>query len=160
MEKVERLIRPSIRMGEFFAAVDGTALRTLLGSCVGLVLYDQRQKVGGLAHIVLPFARGATDHPGKYADTAVPALVHEMQQLVGGELKMIAKLAGGASMFRTTVAANIGVQNIATCEQLLGDLRIPIVARHCGGTQGRRMSLDTSNGKVLIEIVGQETIEL
>ncbi|GAG39532.1 unnamed protein product, partial [marine sediment metagenome] len=46
------------------------------------------------------------------------------------------------------------------CEQLLAELNIPLVARHCGGQQGRRMSLDTANGKVLIEIVGAQPIEL
>jgi chemotaxis protein CheD len=69
-------------------------------------------------------------------------------------------MAGGASMFSTTVAANIGLQNIESCEQMLGGLGIPIVAKHCGGEQGRRMSQDTANGKVVIEIVGQDPIEL
>ncbi len=63
-------------------------------------------------------------------------------------------------MFSTTVAANIGLQNIDSCEQLLRDLRIPILAKHCGGEQGRRMTLDAGNGIVLIEIVGQDPIEL
>ena len=78
----------------------------------------------------------------------------------GLQLKLTAKMAGGASMFSTTVAANIGLQNIESCEKLLGELGIPILARHCGGEQGRRMSLDTANGKVVIEIVGQDPIEL
>ena len=83
-----------------------------------------------------------------------------MKKLADSELKLTAKMAGGASMFTTTVAANIGLQNIQSCEQLLGELGIPVVARDCGGKQGRRMSLNTGNGKVVIEIVGQDPIEL
>jgi chemotaxis protein CheD len=160
VEKLRNAANSSIRMGEMSVASENELLRTLLGSCIGLALYDRRHKVGGLAHIVLPKARGKTDRPGKFADTAIPTLISEMEKIAGGALKLTAKMAGGASMFATTVAANIGLQNIEACEQLLGELGIPILAKHCGGEQGRRMSLDTANGKVVIEIVGQDPIEL
>ena len=84
-----------------------------------------------------------------------------MEQLAGGKLNLTAKMAGGASMFSTTVAANIGLQNIEACEQLLGEIgnsdRWPNTV---AANKGRRMSLDTANGKVVIEIVGQDPIEL
>ena len=68
----------------------------------GVVLYDRVAKLGGLAHIVLPSARGAVDHPGKYADTAIPALIADLDRRLGGKAqsRLIAKLAGGASMFQ------------------------------------------------------------
>jgi chemotaxis protein CheD len=160
MEEPMHAVNSSIRMGEMSVARDGEELRTLLGSCVGLALYDERGRVGGLAHIVLPQARGPTDRPGKFVDTAIPALIEEMKKLAKGEQRLIAKIAGGASMFSTTPAAAIGLQNVASCEELLAKLEIPILAKHCGGKQGRRMSLNTSNGKVVIEIVGQDPIEL
>ena len=160
MEAITRASRPSIRMGEMCVGGAGDSLRTLLGSCVGLALYDRRRKIGGLAHIVLPDSRGKVDRPGKFVDTAIPALIEQMEQHAGQRLTLTAKIAGGASMFSTKVAANIGLQNIESCEQLLHDLRIPILAKHCGGEQGRRMTLDTGNGIVLIEIVGQDPIEL
>ena len=75
MKKVKPAASGSIRMGEMSVAADGVQLRTLLGSCVGLALHDRRHKVGGLAHIVLPRARGKTDRPGKFVDTAIPTLI-------------------------------------------------------------------------------------
>ena len=68
----------SIRMGEMTVGKDGALLRTLVGSCVGLALHDRRQRIGGLAHIVLPRAAGATDHPAKFVDTAIPALLAQL----------------------------------------------------------------------------------
>jgi chemotaxis protein CheD len=148
-------------MGEMSVTSDGGELRTLLGSCVGLALYDRRVKVGGLAHIVLPRARGQADRAGKFVDTAIPKLIEEMEKLSGNNrLKLMAKIAGGASMFADTVAAGVGIQNIEACEQILKELGIPILAKHCGGSQGRRMSLMTSNGRVVIEIVGQDPFDL
>ena len=56
-------VAQSIRMGEMAVAINDGVLRTLLGSCIGLVLYDRKRKVGGLAHVVLPESRGETDRP-------------------------------------------------------------------------------------------------
>jgi chemotaxis protein CheD len=151
---------PSIRMGEFSVARNGEKLRTLLGSCVGLALYDPRAKIGGLAHIVLPRANGPTDRPGKFVDTAIPALIAEMRKISRGQLALTAKIAGGANMFSATQSDAIGLQNIESCERLLGEMGIPIVGKHCGGKQGRRMALYTNDGKVVIEIVGADAVEL
>ena len=153
---------PSLPMGEIAVARNTGVLRTLLGSCLGLALYDRRFRVAGLGHIVLPAAQGRTDLPGKFADTAIPEIIRQMQKLVDEKrLQLHAKIAGGANMFTTADAGNsIGVQNALAVERLLDELRIPIIGRHCGGEQGRRMMLDTATGVVTIEIVGAETTSL
>jgi chemotaxis protein CheD len=151
---------PTIPMGELAVAVNDGLLRTLLGSCIGLALYDQRRRVAGLAHIVLPQSRNADDPPAKYMDTAVPALCHAMERAAGGPVRPSARIAGGANMFATSVTETIGKQNLAAAERLLAEWKIPLVARHCGGEQGRRMSLDAASGVVIIEVVGCDPIEL
>ena len=160
MKNLKLTTVPSIRMGEMSVASSGEPLRTLLGSCIGLALYDRRHKVGGLAHIVLPSTPDETDRPGKFVNTAIPALIAQIEQRVVSSLDLTAKMAGGASMFSTPSAGKIGQQNVESCEQKLRQVGIPLVASHCGGEQGRRMSFDTSNGKVVIEIVGHLPIEL
>ena len=160
MSKATEEVIPSIRMGEMSVARHGQKLRTLLGSCIGLALYDQRRKVGGLVHVVLPRASGPTDRPGKFANTAIPALIAEMRKVADSELKLKAKIAGGASMFASMPSVTIGLQNIEACERLLDEWKIPIVGKHCGGSQGRRMSLHTEDGRVVIEIVGEDPVVL
>jgi chemotaxis protein CheD len=152
----------SLPMGEIAVARTSGVLRTLLGSCLGLALYDRRFKVAALGHIVLPTSLGRTAMPGKFADTAVPAMIRHMHELVETEqLKLHAKIAGGANMFTSADAENsIGVQNVQAVERLLDELRIPIIGRHCGGEQGRRMMLDTATGIVTIDVVGAETTTL
>jgi chemotaxis protein CheD len=156
------LASPSIRMGEIAVARSNGVLRTLLGSCLGLALYDRRLKVGALAHIVLPDSLGRAENPGKFADTAVPAMIEQMQTLVEDtSLKLRAKVAGGANMFiNADASATVGTLNVQAVERVLDELRIPIVGRHCGGEQGRRMILDTATGVVTIEIVGAEIVTL
>jgi chemotaxis protein CheD len=147
-------------MGELAVAQGDGVLRTLLGSCIGIALYDRRQAVGGLAHVVLPQSRKPDDPPGKFVDTAIPALLQAMSDVGTRPIKAEARIAGGANMFATTVTDTVGRRNIEACERLLAEHRIPLVARHCGGEQGRRMKLETSTGRVTIEIVGMDPIEL
>ncbi len=150
----------SIRMGEMVVAINDGVLRTLLGSCIGLVLYDRKCKVGGLAHVVLPESRGKTDRPGKFVDTAIPTLMRDMKELAGDAIEPTARIVGGANMFATKVVETVGKQNIEASERVLEAFRIPIVGRHCGGDQGRRISLDTATGLIIIEVVGSDPIEL
>ena len=86
MDDVKHTAFAQIRMGEMQVDRDGNSLRMLLGSCVGLALYDRCQKIGGFAHIVLPHSRGKSEHLGKFADTAIPTLIRSMQELTNQAL--------------------------------------------------------------------------
>lgn len=158
----------SVAIGQWTVAAAPAKIRTLLGSCVGVVLYDRTAKLGGLAHIVLPTAHGVLDHPGKYADTAIPALIAEFDRRLGGKMRsrLTAKLAGGATMFQVDATArqnsglNIGQRNQEAVEQILKELTIPILARDMGGASGRRLTLDTTSGIVTIKVPGGASYEL
>ncbi len=150
----------SVAIGQWAVASAPARLRTLLGSCVGVVLYERTIRIGGLAHVVLPSARGPVDHPGKYAETAIPAVIADLERRLGARTRMrlTAKLAGGASMFQVATPAdstlNIGRRNQEAIEAILDELRIPVVARDLGGTTGRRLTLDTVSGIVAIKVPG------
>lgn len=146
-------------MGQIAVARDEGVLRTLLGSCLGVALYDRRLKAAALAHIVLPDSRGASVVPGKYADTAIAEMIRLLSAAGKCEpLKLTAKIAGGAKMFAATgPAATIGEQNVEAVERHLSLQRITIVGRHLGGVQGRRMEVDAATGLVTIDVVGAAT---
>jgi chemotaxis protein CheD len=152
----------NVRMGEIAVARDEGSLRTLLGSCLGVALYDRRLKAAALAHIVLPESRGQRENLGKFADTAIPEMIRLLTALFRDQpLKLTAKIAGGANMFAVHgAAATIGQQNMSAVERLLEIQKITIIGRHLGGTQGRRMALDVATGVVTIDVVGATGTEL
>jgi chemotaxis protein CheD len=158
----------SVAIGQWALAGAPTKIQTLLGSCVGVVLYHRSAKLGALAHIMLPSSPANTDHPGKYADTAIPAMIADIERALGPDARrrLSAKLAGGASMFQVDSAAlensqlNIGQRNQETIERILGSLNIPIIARDLGGNTGRRLILDTASGMVTIKAPGGADREL
>jgi chemotaxis protein CheD len=156
----------SVAIGQWAVAAAPAKIRTLLGSCVGLVLYDRVARLGGLAHIVLPDSRGSAEHPGKFADTAIPAMIADIERQLQAKARgrLVAKLVGGACMFATartqSPAMNIGQLNQEAVERILGELRIPIVGRDLGGGSGRHLTFDTSSGIVGIRIPGGGDHEL
>ena len=69
------------KAGEIKIAEEPDKLVALgLGSCVAITLYDPEEKIGGLAHAMLPKNRGSTKQPGKYVDTAVDKLVEKLEE--------------------------------------------------------------------------------
>lgn len=145
----------AIGIGEIGVARDGGTLRTFVGSCVGLAMYDRQRRIAGLAHIMLPEAPGAGLPAGKYADTAIPAMIRLLEQIGAGRpVHLSAKMVGGAAMFAFQSGRTIGDQNVGAIERILERLGIPVVARDCGGDRGRRVSVDVPTGTLTVETLG------
>jgi chemotaxis protein CheD len=152
-----------VRMGEYaFSASAGDVLVSLgLGSCVGVALLDRRAAVAGLAHVVLPAAEGRADTPGKFADTAVPAMLESVVALGARRTRLEAVLVGGASMFSFGGAGlDIGQRNDAAVRDELARLRIPVAAAETGGSRGRTVRVDVQTGVVTAKAAGDAVVEL
>lgn len=136
-----------------------------LGSCVGVALYCPLQKIGGLAHIVLPDSSRARPGTGmeKFANVGIPALLDRMGQQGASILFTHARLVGGASMFKATAGEgmfNIGESNVAACRDMLRKFRVKVIGEDVLGTRGRTMRFDLDTGKINVRYVDGTTIEL
>lgn len=130
-----------------------------LGSCVGIALYDKKQKKGSLLHIMLPDSTGFRDTTKweKFADLAIPKVVEEMSG--SDSSNIVAKIAGGASLFNFTSqnkSLQIGKRNIEMVRKQLEDLGIPILGEHLGGDSGRTMKVDLESFDVSVRLVNRE----
>lgn len=109
-----------------------------LGSCIALILHDQRRSLGGLAHIMLPESRGNAERPGKFADTATNTLIEEMERLGSTKFAIVATVVGGASMFEFSAnSLNIGERNTTAVRDVLREQGIRIAHEETGGRVGR-----------------------
>jgi len=150
----------NVGMGQVVVAKGPGRLGAVLGSCVGVTLYHPRLRIGALAHVVLPCSNGQTSNPGKYADTAVAHLLDVLRQQGVGPAGLVAKLAGGAMMFGSSGAIQIGRDNIQATSNALKAAGVRVAAQDVGGQKGRRISLDCQTGRLTIQIVGQPPKEL
>lgn len=151
----------ALGIGEIGVAHDSGVLRTFVGSCVGLALYDRRRHIAALAHIMLPDSKGSGEPLGKYADTAIPEMMRLLGNLADGSaLRLSAKMVGGARMFAFQSGMTIGDQNVAAIDAILDRLGIPVLGRDCGGERGRRISFDVSSGEMTVETLGMPLAKL
>jgi chemotaxis protein CheD len=134
-----------------------------LGSCVAIMLHDAVTRLGGMAHILLPSKSLARDtsNPAKFPETAVPMLVERLRTLGAEPQRLVAKLAGGASMFATLMTPNsvqMGERNIAAARAALRAAGIPIAAEAVGGQAGRTVRYTVGVGRAEIRSVGRDAV--
>ncbi|MBD0380334.1 chemotaxis protein CheD [Paenibacillus sedimenti] len=148
------------------AHLTGVLKTTGLGSCVGVTLFDSRVKVAGMAHVMLPsseIAREGSINIAKYADTAIPELISQMEKLGANVGRMEAKLAGGAQMFAfagNNDTMRIGPRNVESCKEMLNKYRIPIKAEDTGANYGRTIEFHCESGMLMIRSVQQGVKEI
>lgn len=155
-----------VGMAELDIVQEPGILTTLgLGSCVGIILYDKVIKTGGLAHIMLPNSRQIknNENKAKFADTGIQLLLEKMLAQGCNKTRIIAKIAGGSQMFSfqsNNDMMKIGQRNIVATREVLGSLKIPIIAEDTGGNYGRTIEFHTTNGKLIIKTIGHGVHEI
>lgn len=152
-------------MGELAVAREDEVLAAVgLGSCVGVALVDPESRLVGLAHVMLPEpSSGREGGPGRFATTAVPALLEEMECAGASRARVVAKIAGGASMFRGLSPLGVGAvgeRNAAAVRRALEQLGIPLVGEDVGGNWGRTVHLQAEDGAYIVSNVMREDVVL
>ena len=144
-----------VKVADYAVRNGDSVLSTIgLGSCVAIALYDPTTRIGGLAHVLLPNEGMSRDtsNRAKFSTTAVPLLIEEMRR-IGARGNLLAKIAGGASMFAALLpgsGVNMGERNVAATRDALRAHGIPIVAEDTGGDHGRSVYFHLRDGVVLI----------
>jgi chemotaxis protein CheD len=134
-----------------------------LGSCVGVCAYDTTSKIGGLAHIMLPDSSLGVFpiNQAKFADTAIPLLIQELENLGAGFDHIIIKIIGGAEMFSTgsqNVHLGVGERNIMAVEEICRRMNLEIAAKSIGGHAGKSVSLDLDTGVIEVKSMSSTSI--
>jgi chemotaxis protein CheD len=124
-----------------------------LGSCVGVAVWDPYERIGGLAHVMLPTAPPASAEEGltRFADHAIPGLVSDLWAQGIPPRRLVAKIAGGAAMFHgDTALAHIGQRNVEEVKRVLKGAGIRLAAEDTGGSWARTVELHTGSGTFVI----------
>lgn len=143
----------NVAQGEVFVSKDPMdQAHCVLGSCVATVIWDDLAQVGGMNHLLLP-----PDERDLNAELG--AQVNLMERLINGLLRdggrrdnLRAKIFGGAKMIDGL--SDAGRRNCLFVRRFLADERIPCVAQSLGGTQGRKLKVWPSIGRVLQREIG------
>lgn len=127
-----------------------------LGSCVGVCLYEKNKKIAGMAHILLPHneSRFPDANVFKFADTGIKELFRRMLVNGASRKNIVAKIVGGAEMFRTPeTKTSIGERNVMAVRETLRNLSIPIIADRTGSNYGRSIWFYCEDGSLKVKTV-------
>lgn len=152
-----------VRVAEWAVERQAVIVTLGLGSCVAIMLHDAEAGIGAMAHVLLPSHSLARDqsNPAKFPETAVPFLIQKMLAAGAGRHRLVAKLAGGASMFAqlmTPGTVQMGERNIGASRAALHHAAIPIIGEAVGGDRGRSVRFWPQNGRCETRIVGGEDV--
>lgn len=136
-----------------------------LGSCVGVVVYSEKNHMAAMAHVMLPdssLAREKDFRRGKYANTAVEAL-YEMFSPPSMRHSLKAKIAGGSQMFQfqsKNDLMRIGNRNVLAVKEHLQAYGIQLIAEDVGGSSGRTIEFNPKTCFLSIRKVNAGTFEI
>jgi chemotaxis protein CheD len=142
--------------GEYFATQNGEVLHTIVGSCITTCIYDEKTKVAGMNHFLLP----GMVHPdeilsseiARYGMFAMELLIGELIKLGARRKGLLAKVFGGGNVlkFRRN-DGDIAGSNICFAKKFLELEGIPAVKVDVGGSAGRKIFFFTDTHRVLLK---------
>ena len=145
----QNLLQHFLYPSTLFASRDPYLVKTILGSCIAVCLYDPVLKIGGINHYMLPNWNGNDLVSPKYGNIAIEKLIERMMFLGSKKENIQAKIFGGGDMIASQKAnLHIGERNTKVAQMMLAEYKIPIIASSTGGSRGRKIIFLTATGEV------------
>lgn len=134
-------------------------LRTLLGSCVGIVFRIPRLGVGALCHPMLPrcpakAAANLNRSACRYVDFAIRDLARQFDALGARRGEVEVKLFGGGDVLLgagDSARPTVGRLNIEAAMRVLEEEGFAVSASSLGGERGVNIRFNTQTGEVLLQ---------
>jgi chemotaxis receptor (MCP) glutamine deamidase CheD len=153
----------TLPIGAVHASSEPLLIKTLVGSCIAVCLFDPVRQVGGMNHFMLPLGTAHELHPDarRFGAQAMDCLIAAMMKAGAHRQRLIAKVFGGAHVLHLP-ESEIGIpqQNIAFIRAFLGEENITIASEDLGGFVPREVHCYTNTGHVFVRrITGPEGLE-
>lgn len=135
-----------------WAFVRSGALKTLLGSCVSILVWHRARGFGGMCHYLLPSRkrRGGETLDPRYGDEAMELMDQAMRRMGTRSDEYEAHLYGGADTLPDGMSMNfnVGERNIEMGMELVDRYGLNLVAVDVGDQVPRTVTLLLPEGKV------------
>jgi len=151
----------TIHIGQIHVANEPTVIKTVVGSCIAVCLYDPALRLGGMNHFLLPTPCNG-DRPADLARFGIHAmelLIGAMQKSGGDRRRLQAKVFGGGHVLAFSAQTDsVPAQNIRFIQQFLATERVPVLGWDLGGYLPRRVHFYTDTGAAYVKRLGRRTI--
>jgi len=137
---------------------DSQWVTTILGSCVAVCFFDQKRKIGGINHFMLPYWNGDGLESPKYGNVAIIQLYRKMLEFGAKKEDIVCKIFGGAEVLGEQHSVfYVGQRNIELAYKMLAEMDISVASSSTGGKEGRKIHFNTGTGEVYQKYLGKTT---
>lgn len=144
-----------VEAGQLTVSTEPHRLRTVLGSCVSVCLYDPELRHGGMNHFMLPNAPAPEERSLRYGDRALTALVERLERLGSQRRQLCASVYGGARvLFAASDLMHLGRRNAEFALDWLSERHIQVVKTGLYGNLARKLDFDLATGKCSEQTLG------
>ncbi len=141
-------------IGGVHVSGDGVVLKTLLGSCVSVCLFDPVTRVGGMNHFALPRASHGERPSARFGATAMELLMQAMHAHGARPERLVAKIFGGSRVLEIGASGrDVAQRNVQFARQILEAEGIGVVAEDVGGRYARQIRFHTDSGRVFVRAI-------
>ncbi|MEW6526015.1 MAG: chemotaxis protein CheD [Spirochaetota bacterium] len=158
---MEELQEYFLNPGELIFSKRPIVIKTVLGSCVAVAIYDKTHRYGGMCHYLLPQAPSDEQSSTKYGDVAIYVLLYKfLKENNSRREDLVASICGGAFIiFDEREIFFIGDKNVDIATTILRKEKILIKQMYTGGDHGKRVHFNTRTNKIIVQTLEQITIE-
>lgn len=135
--------------GYIFFSKKPAAVRTVLGTCVAVCIWDRELKFGGMNHFIHPRTTEAVKATPQYGNVATAALIRIMEEAGSQRENMIAQIVGGAAPEANAVR-HVGDENVRVAREVLQRKGVSIVSEDTSGSVGRKLLFETGTGQLAV----------
>jgi chemotaxis protein CheD len=136
--------------GEYFVANEDIVIMTVLGSCIAACIWDDRARVGGMNHFMLPEG-DSSDTSGRYGSYAMELLINEMIKQGARRESLQAKVFGGGQVMAGFTTMNVGERNTKFVLDYLHTERIKLVSKDVLDIYPRKVVFFPTSGKAMVK---------
>lgn len=150
MKAARRRVDLFLSPGQLTVQTRPMCIKTVVGSCVAVCLWDREACAGGLNHYLL--ARpGLQESPdARFGSFAIPLLIDRMCRAGADPGRMEAAVVGGGHPVQSLRDTRIGENNTAIALQVLAARGIRVARQDTGGGYGRKLLFDTGTGELVV----------
>ncbi len=155
MSQKKNYIDIFLQPGEYFVGDEMFRIKTLLGSCVSIILWHPAKRVGAMSHFLLSTRNNkqVMSIDGRYGEEVMWIMLRELVQWDIDPGTCVAKVVGGGNMFSNLQHShliNVGKKNGQIAKELLDIYGIPIQGEHLFGNGHRQVIFQISTGDVWV----------
>ena len=148
-----------LHAGQVFVSAETKSIVLILGSCVGVCIWDEVNAIGGATHFLLPSWDGTGVASPRYGNVAISILLQKLLEAGASRGQLRAKVFGGGCLFssmREPAAhkeQHLGSRNVEIALETLAKAQIPVVSTVVGVDRGQRIVFRTDTGDAEIKVL-------